>query len=138
VIGAGAHMLQQAECDDGQWTFYGLGDFIFNAGGRYSTLHASPYSTPLVIDFSLEHGRLRSSLRLYPIVSGNNATNYQPRFVSDRELSTVISLLAQEGHWPLALRTAVMPGTDRIAKEIIFSRASTSISSECYFDTRMR
>ena len=91
--------MQEVEYDGKQWTFYGLGNFIFNAAGRYSTFHAPPYSLPLVIDFSIDHGRITPAFRIYPIVSDNAITSYQPRFVNDAQFSEVYDLLKAQSHW---------------------------------------
>ncbi len=121
VIGCGAHRMQEVEYDDKQWTFYGLGNFIFNAGGRYSTFHAPPYSLPLVIDFSLDHGRLITAFRDYPILSDNTITNYQPRFVNDSELNTIYDLLKKQSRWGAAADDQIKRGEDSIASYIGFS-----------------
>jgi poly-gamma-glutamate capsule biosynthesis protein CapA/YwtB (metallophosphatase superfamily) len=34
VVDSGAHMIQEREYDGDQWTFYGIGNFLFNALGR--------------------------------------------------------------------------------------------------------
>ena len=85
VIGCGAHQMQEVEFDGKQWTLFGLGNFIFNAAGRYATFRAPPYSIPLVIDFSIDHGHVTPAFRIYPILSDNTITRYQPRFVDDAE-----------------------------------------------------
>lgn len=121
VIGSGAHMMQEVENDGNQWTFYGLGNFVFNAGGRYSDFHAPPYSSPLVVNFSIDKGVLHESFRIYPIVSDNRITNYQPRFLSEEELSAVDGLLSEKSHWDTEARAAVKRGKDDIGWYIEFS-----------------
>ena len=121
VIGCGAHRMQEVEYDGKQWTFYGLGNFIFNAGGRYSTFHAPPYSLPLVIDFSIDHGRLTAAFRIYPILSDNTITNYQPGFVNDSELNTIYDLLEERSHWDATAGGGVKRGEDDIAPYIELS-----------------
>lgn len=121
VIGSGAHMLQEVEFDGTQWTFYGLGDFIFNSGGRYASLHAPPYSGPLVVDFSMDNDRLETTFRMYPIVSANTIINYQPRFVTEEELTTINSLLLARGRWPTTILAAVTRGQDQIGWYLEFS-----------------
>ena len=44
VIGHGAHTIQEIEQYKGKWIFYNIGNFIFNALGRYSSTGAKPYS----------------------------------------------------------------------------------------------
>ena len=122
VVGAGAHMMQEVECDGNQWIFYGIGNFLFNAGGRYADYHAPPYSSPLVVDFSMDNGRLQTNLRIYPIVSDNKLTNYQPRFLTEAELGVIDALLAEKSHWNAASRAAVKSGKDDIGCYLEFSR----------------
>jgi len=120
VIGCGAHRMQEVEYDGKQWTFYGIGNFIFNAGGRYATFDAPPYSLPLVIDFSIDHGRITTEFRVYPILSDNTITNYQPRFVNDGEFNTVYDLLREKSHWDAGAGGGVKRGNDDIASYIEF------------------
>jgi poly-gamma-glutamate capsule biosynthesis protein CapA/YwtB (metallophosphatase superfamily) len=121
VVGSGAHMMQEVEYDGDQWIFYGVGNFLFNAGGRYAGNHAPPYSLPLVVDFSMEDDRLQTNLRVYPIVSDNKLTNYQPRFVTETELRVVDALLADKSRWNEADRAAVKSGRDGIGRYLEFS-----------------
>ena len=53
VVGHGAHMLQEVEHDGRGWIFYSIGNFLFNARGRYAANQAPPFSLPLVVDFSM-------------------------------------------------------------------------------------
>lgn len=124
VIGSGAHMMQEVEDAGNDWTFYGIGNFIFNAGGRYSENHAPPFSLPLVIDFWIDNGRLQTALRVYPIMSENKITHYQPRLLTEEELSMVNALLSGKSHWDEASHAAVNPGKDDIGRYIKFSTHS--------------
>jgi hypothetical protein len=121
VVGSGAHMMQEVEYDGDQWIFYGIGNFLFNAGGRYAANHAPPYSLPLVVDFSMVNDHLQTHLRVYPIVSDNKLTNYQPRFVTDTELRAVNEILAGRSRWNEADRAAVKSGRDGIGCYLEFS-----------------
>ncbi|HTB82711.1 MAG TPA: CapA family protein [Candidatus Sulfotelmatobacter sp.] len=114
VVGAHAHTMQEVEYDGRGWIFYGVGNFMFNAQGRYVANHISPFSLPLVIDFSVKDGQLKTGLRVYPTVSDNQITRYQPRFVTETELSAVDALLAEKSGWDAASRAAVKRGHDDI------------------------
>lgn len=81
VIGHGAHLFQEVEEYEGKWIVYGLGNFVFNAPGRYQKLDVEPYSA--VARLVEMEGAM--SLRLYPIFSDNLITDYQPRFVTEDE-----------------------------------------------------
>ena len=122
VVGSGAHMMQEIEYDGNQWIFYGIGNFLFNASGRYAQYHAPPYGLPLVVDFSIDDNGLQTDLRVYPIVSDNKLTNYQPRFLSGVELRVVDALLAEKSRWNAADRAAVKSGKDDVGFYLQFSR----------------
>jgi poly-gamma-glutamate capsule biosynthesis protein CapA/YwtB (metallophosphatase superfamily) len=130
VIGSGAHMMQEVEYDGNQWIFYGIGNFLFNAGGRYAGHLAPPFSLPLVVDFSIDDGHLQTNLRVYPIMSDNKVTNYQPRFLTEEELSMVDSLLAERSHWNAEDRAAVISGKDNIGCYLEFSNPNDSELNE--------
>jgi poly-gamma-glutamate capsule biosynthesis protein CapA/YwtB (metallophosphatase superfamily) len=127
VIGAGAHRMQEVEFDGSQWTVYGIGNFLFNANGRYARAHdhAPAYSLPLVVDFSLMKGRPHATLRIYPILSDNKITNYQPRFLNEEEMSALNALLAEKGHWDAAARSAVKQEKDEIGYSIVLGSGQT-------------
>ncbi len=121
IVGHGAHMMQEVENDGRGWIFYSIGNFLFNARGRYAAHQAPPYSLPLVVDFAINDGRLRTTLRGYPIVSDNQLTGYQPRFVTDAELSKIESLLAEKSGWNASARKAVKRGADECGPYLEFS-----------------
>ncbi|HEX4130715.1 MAG TPA: CapA family protein [Pirellulales bacterium] len=112
IVGHGAHMLQEVEHDGRSWTFYSIGNFLFNARGRYAAHNAPPYSLPLLVDLSLVDGRVQPMVRAYPIVSDNQATGYQPRFVTDEELTQIETLLAEKSAWSPQTRAAIKRGAD--------------------------
>lgn len=120
VIGSGAHMMQEVEYGNNQWTFYGLGNFVFNAGGRTATFRAPPYSLPLVVDVSIDNGHLLVTFRIYPIISDNRIINYQPRFLTEDELHIVDSLLTSKSHWSTCTHATIDRGKDDIGRFIEF------------------
>lgn len=121
VIGHGAHLMQEVVHDGRGWIFYSIGNLLFNAKGRYALNKAPPYSLPLVVDFSMKDDHLQTSLRVYPIVSDNQLTGYQPRFVTETELSEIDTLLATKGGWGSAVRAAVKRGVDDIGPFLDFT-----------------
>jgi hypothetical protein len=90
----------------------------------YSTFHAPPYSVALVIEFSIEGGRLTRVFRVYPIVTDNTITDYQPRFVSDDEFNNIYDLLKEPSHWNAAESGEVKRGQDDIGRYIKFSHSA--------------
>jgi hypothetical protein len=123
VVGAHAHTMQEVEHDAHGWIFYGLGNLLFNARGRYAALKAPPFSLPLVLDFTVKEGRLQVGMRVYPILSDNELTGYQPRFVNAQELADIDSLLADRSKWSPADRAAVTKGADEIGPYLEFSNS---------------
>lgn len=105
ILGHGAHMLQEIERRNRCWVVFGLGNFVFNAPGRYKKLDAPPFSflANLVIE-SGEEG-LRFLLRLYPILTDNRKTRYQTRFVTSAEYRKVLYLLASRPERPDRMRS---------------------------------
>ncbi len=93
ILGHGAHMLQEIQRSDQRWIVFGIGNFMFNSKGRYDKLGAPPYSLIAQLRVDVHQGSLKKSLRLYPIVTDNRITDYQTRFVTEREFEEVVSLL---------------------------------------------
>jgi poly(3-hydroxybutyrate) depolymerase len=121
LIGHGAHLMQEVEHDGRGWIFYSIGNLLFHAKGRYALNHAPPYSLPLVVDFSMKDDRLQTALRVYPIVSDNQLTGYQPRFVTKAELSSIEALLANKSGWDTAVRAAVKHDADDVGPYLEFT-----------------
>ena len=121
IVGHGAHMLQEVEHDGRGWIFYSIGNLLFNSRGRYAAHKAPPYGLPLAADFSIQDGRARVGLRAYPIVSDNQLTGYQSRFVTEDELTTIESLLAEKSGWDAAVREAVKRGADECGPFLEFT-----------------
>ncbi len=55
VVGHGAHMLQEIEPSDRGWSFYSIGNFLFNARGRYSAITYLPtaFHSSSIFHFSM-------------------------------------------------------------------------------------
>lgn len=81
VIGHGAHTIQEIEYYNSKWILYNIGNFIFNAPGRYTSTRAKPYGfiTQLVVNNN------QKTLRLYPVYTENHETDYQLRFLDEGE-----------------------------------------------------
>jgi hypothetical protein len=54
-------------------------------------------------------------------VSDNQLTGYQPRFVTEAELETIETLLAEKSGWDAAARAAVQRGADESGPYLEFS-----------------
>ncbi len=96
VIGHGAHVMQEIEQYNGRWIIYNLGNFVFNAPGRYKKKKIDPFSLIAKLDVSQKNGNFILKLRLYPIFSDNRITHYQPYFVDEKQFYRVKELLLQQ------------------------------------------
>jgi poly(3-hydroxybutyrate) depolymerase len=121
IVGHGAHTMQEIEHDGQSWIFYSIGNFLFNTRGRYAAHKAPPFGLPLLVQFSLEDDRLQTGLRVYPIVSDNQLTDYQSRFVTKSELVAIQELLADKSSWDGPTRAAVESGEDEIGPWLEFT-----------------
>lgn len=93
VVGHGSHMFQEIEKYKDKWIIYSLGNFVFNAPGRYQKKDIHPYSLAAMLEINEQRSDLIMNLKLYPVLSDNHKTNYQPRFVTSKEMKTVYELL---------------------------------------------
>jgi hypothetical protein len=93
ILGHGAHAVQEIERIGGAWVIYSLGNFVFNSRGRYQKFNAPPLGLVAQIAIGPQHSRAPLRLRLFPIVTTNEKTGFQPRFVSEREFNSSLSLL---------------------------------------------
>jgi poly-gamma-glutamate capsule biosynthesis protein CapA/YwtB (metallophosphatase superfamily) len=89
ILGHGAHMLQEVDARDGRAVAYSLGNFVFNSPGRYERNNAPPFSLVARLRLRPDGEDWRRAIRLYPIVSDNRLTDYNPRLLRDDELDSV-------------------------------------------------
>jgi len=113
VIGHGAHTMQEIERVDGRWVVYGLGNFLFNSPGRYSGRKILPYGLAAALRVAERDGQQEISLRLYPILSDNAVTHYEPRLADESELLQIHQTLFQRRPDP-ALREALTMQRDHL------------------------
>jgi UDP-N-acetylmuramoyl-tripeptide--D-alanyl-D-alanine ligase/cyanophycin synthetase/poly-gamma-glutamate synthesis protein (capsule biosynthesis protein) len=85
VIGHSAHLMAEIQQFGGRWVIFSLGNFIFNADSRYAEFDMAPYSLIAQLVVRLAGGAVTTDLVLYPILSDNEPTNFQPRFVTRSE-----------------------------------------------------
>jgi poly-gamma-glutamate capsule biosynthesis protein CapA/YwtB (metallophosphatase superfamily) len=93
IIGHGSHTIQETEMYKDKWIIYNIGNFIFNAPGRYRSKSAKPYGlmAELVIKDS---GKL---LKLHPIFTDNKRSDYQVRFLDEDEFEDYGKLIGGTG-----------------------------------------
>lgn len=83
IVGHGAHMIQQIEKKDDKWIIHSIGNFMFNSPGRYEMMKAPPYSFVTKLCILFQNDKIEIHLKLYPIVSDNMITHYQPKFLDE-------------------------------------------------------
>jgi poly-gamma-glutamate capsule biosynthesis protein CapA/YwtB (metallophosphatase superfamily) len=93
IIGHGAHMIQEIEYEAARWIVYCIGNFAFNSPGRYQKYSAPPFSCIANLVVRPEEADWEVCLRLYPLVSDNQRTDYQSRLTTRAESELVRELL---------------------------------------------
>jgi poly-gamma-glutamate capsule biosynthesis protein CapA/YwtB (metallophosphatase superfamily) len=94
ILGHGAHMMNEIVRTDGVWVVYSLGNLIFNSEGEYVARQLPPYSLVAELEFARKGAGVVGSMNLYPIVSCNQMTQFQPTFVDDDQFQHVVALLS--------------------------------------------
>jgi UDP-N-acetylmuramyl pentapeptide synthase/poly-gamma-glutamate capsule biosynthesis protein CapA/YwtB (metallophosphatase superfamily) len=94
ILGHGPHMLNEVGKIDGVLIAYSLGNFIFNSEGEYDWQGVQPYSLVAELEFKRRSKAISGALNLYPIVSCNQMTQFQPTFVDDQQFDQVKAMLS--------------------------------------------
>jgi UDP-N-acetylmuramyl pentapeptide synthase len=94
ILGHGSHIMNELQQIDGVWTIYGLGNLIFNSEGEYERHGKQPYSLVAELEFSRLGSTIEGYLNLYPIVSCNQLTQFQPTFVDEYQFDQVTEMLS--------------------------------------------
>ncbi|WP_292994623.1 CapA family protein [Nitrosomonas sp.] len=93
IVGHGAHMLGGIERIGAAWTLYSLGNLVFNSPGGYSKHNAPPYSLIACMRIKAEAEAISIELRLYPILTDNQLTDFQSRPVNEQEIIEIVQLM---------------------------------------------
>lgn len=117
IIGSGPHMLGEFEQIDGRWVVYSIGNGVFNSDGEYQKRGMPPYSflTRLFIhEDALEIG-------LYPILTDNLQTFWQPRVLEPEEFRRATAVLRERGVsiGEEPVDNAAFCGTDSVGRPLI-------------------
>jgi Bacterial capsule synthesis protein PGA_cap len=138
VIGHGPHNLQEIEEYRGRLILYSIGNFMYNSLGKYNTYNALPYSLAVELIFRTgdrtataprhdQHNKgssfapLRKFIKLYPILTDNNMTNFQTRFLNSSEFDIVYKTLIDKSPDFKSSKNLSKPGMDRIGHYIELS-----------------
>jgi poly-gamma-glutamate capsule biosynthesis protein CapA/YwtB (metallophosphatase superfamily) len=93
VIGQHGHNLQEIERYKGKWVLYGIGNFLFNAPGRYAD-HPDVIPFGLAVELRFDRGNATPpAVLLHPILSDNKVSGYQPRPATADEAAAILSTL---------------------------------------------
>lgn len=96
ILGHGAHMFQEIENHGNQWVVYSIGNFMFNSPGRYAHYNAPPYGLIAKLIVRSENNEITLSCKLYPIITDNKQTHYQPSFVTELQFNEICQLLSEK------------------------------------------
>lgn len=94
ILGHGPHMLNEIAQVNGVWVIYSLGNLIFNSEGEYERRSLLPYSLVAELELARVGGGVSGRLNLYPVVSCNQMTQFQPVFVDEAQFRQVVDALA--------------------------------------------
>lgn len=112
VVGHGAHMLQEIERYQGRWIVYSIGNFMFNAAGRYAANKVDPFGMPATLVVRPASRGVSVSLELQPIVSDNRITGYQPRPATPDEFERARAVLFEHSPGAASWGRLVTEGHD--------------------------
>ena len=93
VLGHGPHMMNEFANVDGVWVIYSLGNLIFNSEGEYERRGLQPYSLVAELELTRQEKTVHCKLNLYPIVSCNQMTQFQPTFTDSNQFEQVVGML---------------------------------------------
>jgi UDP-N-acetylmuramyl pentapeptide synthase len=93
IIGHGPHVMNDVAQVDGVWVAYSLGNLIFNSGSEYDRRGVLPYSLIAELEFARAPTGVSGQMNLYPIVSCNHLTQFQPVFVDEQQFRQVSDVL---------------------------------------------
>ncbi len=100
IIGHGAHTVQNIEIYKGSIIIYNIGNFVFNAPGRFKSTGAKPYGLMV----RLEATESSKQIRLFPIYTDNKKCDYQIRFLSDDEYEDCFEFLKSGTNVPKIIK----------------------------------
>ena len=93
VLGHGPHMMNEFSNVDGVWVIYSLGNLIFNSEGEYERRGLQPFSLVAELELTRQEKAIQCNLNLYPIVSCNQMTQFQPTFTDGNQFEQVVGML---------------------------------------------
>ena len=93
ILGHGAHVFQEFGKVGAQWVLYSIGNLAFNSEGEYARHDLLPYSYVAELCFGFRDAGWSPALNIYPIVSCNQITQFQPDFVDTDQFEQLATFL---------------------------------------------
>lgn len=96
VFAHGTHMANHIEKYESGIIAYSLGNFVFNAPGRYEKMDAPPYS--MIANLTIEEtgGGWNIQPKFYPIMTDNKQNGFQSRFTTYEETAELLKLMNEK------------------------------------------
>src|SRR5699024_10428704 len=99
TIGHGSHSLQEIDSVMGMPTIYGIGNGVFQSGGRFAQFeeqeHILPFGFWAMLEFSYQNEIREARLKLYPVLANNKESNYVPKPVTSDEHHLIYSMIKE-------------------------------------------
>lgn len=93
IVGHSAHMIQEIEYYRNKLIMYSIGNFLINGNGEYKRRRLPPYSFIARLNVQNIDGEFVKKMFVYPIMVDNMATDFTPRFVTQKEFEHVKDIL---------------------------------------------
>jgi len=121
VVGHSAHMIQEVEYYRGRPIVYSIGNFLMNGDGEYRRRNLPPFSFIARLHLEARQNGGAGWLALYPIVTDNTATDFNPRFAEEKEFEQVCAILRSHHFDPSQFDRSAGFGRDGFGHYIHFA-----------------
>jgi len=121
IIGHGGHCMQEIEFYNNKWIIYGLGNFVFLSPGRYAKFKTPQYSYGAQLIVEQSGGKLNKRMRLYPFLSNNKRTKFQPRPLNEEMFEDFIKELLTKSPLDKKARKRLKRGQDEGGRFVEFA-----------------
>ncbi|MEJ7642649.1 MAG: CapA family protein [Candidatus Nitrosocosmicus sp.] len=135
VIGSGAHNFQEIEEYKGRLIIYGIGNFMYNAINQYGRFNMAPFSLAVKLVFQISSkenqqlkkdggiddtslAEVKKTIKVYPINTDNDATNWQARILDEQEFKVAYDLLIDKNSFLISSKRYAKAGIDKIGRYI--------------------
>lgn len=120
VIGHGSHAVQEIDQVDGRWVIHGIGNGMFQSGGRWRKYQKEngivPFGFWTILEIRLGgDGKRWVSINLYPVYLDNRLTGFQPRPINETDFRGLLQVLAEKQSLP---HGQISEGEDELGKYI--------------------